>query len=200
MKLIAMVVVLFSAACATRADLASGLSPAAGDRWSYQKLNAYNGQLKAEVRYEVVDVANGHVEVAVGDRREHYPLRWSEFELVDGDRFIFPLPDTGKARVVALNPETQRALPITVYSRASGAEKVAVPAGEFDALKISREIYVDDRQWYKSQTVVRQFEWYAPSVSQPVVRENQASYRDLRRGRHDGWIEGDWNRWVLAGR
>jgi hypothetical protein len=200
MRLIVLTVALLVAACVTRGDLAPTAAPATGDRWSYQKLNAYNGQLKAEVRYEVVDVTNGHVEVAVGDRRERYPLRWSEFELVDGDRFIFPLPDTGKARVVALNPETQRILPITVYSRLSGSQKVAVPAGEFDARKISREIYVDDREWYKSQTVVRQREWYATSVSQPVMRESQASYRDLRRSRHDGLIEGDWNRWVLAGR
>ncbi|HET6756978.1 MAG TPA: hypothetical protein VFH21_05140, partial [Burkholderiales bacterium] len=123
---------------------------------------------------------------------------WSEFELVDGRHFVYPLPQDSKEKVVAFNPETRESLRVTIYSRVSGWEKVKVPAGEFDALKITRNIYVADGAWYKSQTTVRQSEWYAASAPQAVKRESQASYRDLRRSRLDGVIEGDWSRWLLT--
>lgn len=193
---------LLAASCAAVIERAPVSEARAGDRFTYQKLNAYNGNSRGEISYEALTADGEMAQLAVVEGKNRatrtYPLRWSEFELVDGRRFVYPLPQDHKERVIAFNPETRESIPVTVYSRVSGREKVKVPAGEFDALKISRNIYVDDRDWYKSQTTVRQSEWHAPATPQAVKRESQASYLDLRRSRHDGLIEGDWNRWLLT--
>jgi hypothetical protein len=173
----------------------------AGDRWTYRESNAYNGSPRGKTEYQIVatDEEGIRVEVSSDQARTTrvYPSRWSEFELVDGRRFIFAA-DGLERRAVAFNPETGQSIPITVYSRISGREKVSVPAGEFDAIRISRNIYVADREWYKSPTRIRQSEWYSPSVSPAVKRESRASYDDFRRSHHDGLIEGEWTRWELA--
>ena len=196
------VVALFSASCASQVALAPFETARVGDRWTYQESNAYNGTPIGKTDYRVLAGERDalRLEVVHGKSRvtQTYPSRWSEFELVDGRRFVFPLDETKGDEVIAINPETRESLAITVHERISGSEKIKVPAGEFDAFKISRNIYVDDAAWYKSQTRVRQSEWYTPSVAAAVKRESQASYRDLRRGRHDGLIEGDWTRWELV--
>jgi hypothetical protein len=192
------------ASCAAPVERAPVSEPQAGDRWTYQKLNAYNSNPKGEISYEALAVAADALKLEVAEAgrlaTRTYPIRWSQFELVDGRQFVYPLQqrEGRKESVIAFSPDTQQSIPVTVYSRVSGWEKVKVPAGEFDALKISRNIYVDDRDWYKNQTRVRQSEWYASSIAQPVKHESQASYWDLRRNRHGALIEGDWNRWVLT--
>lgn len=195
-------VVLLAASCAATFERAPVSELRAGDRFSYQKLNAYNGNSQGEIRYHALASEGATVQVEIAEEKSQatrsYPLRWSEFELVDGRHFVYPLPQDSKEKVVAFNPETRERLPVTIYTRVSAREKVKVPAGEFDALKVSRNIYVDDVDWYKSQTTVRQSEWYATEAPQAVKRESQASYRDLRRSRLDSVIEGDWSRWLLT--
>ncbi|MGH8771978.1 MAG: hypothetical protein ACREV2_12485, partial [Burkholderiales bacterium] len=158
---------LLAASCAAVVERAPVSEARAGDRFTYQKLNAYNGNSQGVVSYEALtaDGETMQLEVAEGKSRvtRTYPLRWSEFELVDGRQFVYPLPQAQKARVTAYSPKTQQRIPVTVYSRVSGREKVKVPAGEFDALKISRNLYVDDRDWYKSQSTVWQSVWYDPA-------------------------------------
>jgi hypothetical protein len=195
---------LLSASCASQHARVDTPAARAGDRWTYQESNAYNGIPTGKVDYRVLAGEGDALTLEVAhdkskSRVTHtYPPRWSEFELVDGRRFVFPLGTREGAAVIARSVETQESVPIKIYERVSGPEKVRVPAGEFDAVKIFRNIYVDDADWYKSQTSVRQSEWYAPSLAAAIKRESQASYRDLRRGRHDVLIEGDWTRWELV--
>ena len=52
-----------------------------------------------------------------------------------------------------------------------------VPAGEFDALKIERIVYLE--YWehaVRGRSVIREYEWYAPAAKQSVRREASSQY------------------------
>jgi hypothetical protein len=58
-----------------------------------------------------------------------------------------------------------------------GWERVKVPAGEFDALKVERRVFVG--YWesvIRGSSVIHEYEWYAPAVKWAVRREAMASY------------------------
>lgn len=58
--------------------------------------------------------------------------------------------------------------PVRIEGRVLGWEKIRVPAGEFDALKIERVVYLGDSGRYRTQTRRYETEWYAPAVRAPV--------------------------------
>jgi hypothetical protein len=57
---------------------------------------------------------------------------------------------------------------LRIEGRVIGWEKVRVPAGEFDALRIERTLYLGDSGRYRTQTRRYETEWYAPAVKGPV--------------------------------
>ncbi|MGH8726980.1 MAG: hypothetical protein ACREV9_02210 [Burkholderiales bacterium] len=194
-------VLLLVASCATAVERLPVPETQVGDRWTYQKLNAHNGNAAGTVNYEVLGLDGEAVRFQISDNKnvttQTWPRQWNQFELVDGRRFVY---DAGEVsgKTTAFNPATNEKVSIKIQTSFLGREKIRVPAGEFDTLKILRNIYIDDREWWKSQTRVRQISWHSPSAAQFVKQESQPSYFDLRRSRHDTLIEGDWNRWVLT--
>lgn len=196
-----LILVLCVASCATQVERVSLPEAKVGDRWTYQELNAHNGNVIGSFGYEVLALEGGAVRLQVSDSKnvstQTWPGHWNQFELVDGRRFVY---DAGEVngKTTAFNPATNEKVSIKVQTSFLGREKIRVPAGEFDTQKILRYIYVDDREWWKSQTRVRQISWYSPSAGQFVKQESQPSHFDLRRSKHDTLIEGDWSRWVLT--
>lgn len=201
------------AACAT-----PGTGPAsvglpalrAGDAWAYNRLNGYNGELEAVVKYEVAEVKGGTVQVRVfkngklaGSRT--YASGWNPLrgKLPDGTRvgfeppypaFPFPLVlgKSWKQSIVALAPAAGKRTRITVYGWVRGWERVKVPAGEFDALKVRRQAYLDDADWWRTATEIEETAWYAPGVGRFIKHEERSHYRELTHGRIPFVIRGDY--------
>jgi hypothetical protein len=65
-----------------------------------------------------------------------------------------------------------------LYGSVHGWEKVRVPAGEFDAIKIVRDLYLGDPEWRRSETRRTEFDWYAPEVKWIVKQEWAEEYQD----------------------
>lgn len=58
-----------------------------------------------------------------------------------------------------------------------GWERIKVPAGEFDAIKVKRIVYFDYLQPnVRGRSEILEFEWFAPAVKQSVRREASAWY------------------------
>jgi hypothetical protein len=72
-----------------------------------------------------------------------------------------------------------------------GAERVRVPAGEFDTVKIRRIIYSGDQQTSRAETRILEFEWYAPALGRGVRTETRSSWMESC-GRRTCEYRGDW--------
>jgi hypothetical protein len=109
---------------------------------------------------------------------------------------------------------TGQRFPVRVNGTALGWERIRVPAGEFDALKIKRVVYFDywETGW-RGFSDITELEWYAPTVKQSVRRDFSAMYLTMVYGdagtfglhrvgsRGDssgmGWVPDDWLIWEL---
>lgn len=183
-----------------------------GDSWTYQELNGYNRELKARFRQEVVE-ANGDTIVLriVGDQDGSVSTRaftkeWNflSHTASDGKKleysppfpaFAFPL-EPGKSwkhETFAADAATGKKTAIKVYGKVLGWERVKVPAGEFNAIKIQRQLYLDDHEWWRSGTRILEFDWYAPEVKQIVKHQDDSEYTDKTKGRRSMLVRGDIN-------
>lgn len=82
-----------------------------------------------------------------------------------------------------------------VYGDVTGWQRVTVPAGTFDTLRIERNIYLGDWDYMRSQTYITETDWYAPSIGRIVRHEESSGYRNYASsGPHsdDDWIRNDW--------
>ncbi|MBA2350572.1 MAG: DUF3108 domain-containing protein [Pseudomonadota bacterium] len=175
------------AACASttpHGELVPAPAPDPNAVWSYQVINAYNGleagQLRSTEGWGLLgDTLINRVEYAYPEPAYSFPLQagrnWTMNTTVTADKRTFPA---------------------TVRGQALGWERIKVPAGEFDTLKIRRQVYLEDDEWWRSGTEVYEIEWYAPELRQIVRRETRSEYRDVARGRDPfggNVIKGDWN-------
>jgi hypothetical protein len=167
---------------------------AAGDNWTYRVRDGFTGLPRGDQRHEVVRVGGDRVEVAgaveLGDGSQVYDREWNWLRRPATDlqtfeyspayqAFSFPLTagKTWRSQATATDPRDGRRFPVKIEGRVLGWERVRVPAGEFDALKIERRVYIG--YWestYRGQSVIQEHEWYAPSVKWAVKREAMASY------------------------
>jgi hypothetical protein len=214
MRLLLPLLAMLVAGCATPRD-ASISAPVVrpGETWTYRQVNAYSGQPLGTIRYEIVgaEPASGRLfrdgelyGESAGSSRERYWLHGSADYAYFRDFLppfaAFPFPvSSGKGWThhwQAHHPATGDPLSIKSYSRAGDWEQVSVPAGQFEALKIVRHLYVDEGEWWKSPTHVVQIDWYAPEANGVVQRVHDSEYFDYRRER-DMHIKGDRIRWEL---
>jgi hypothetical protein len=149
---------------------------------------------RPDQRHEVTRVAADRVEVAgaveYGDGSQVYNREWNwlrrpatdlpTFEYSPAyEAFSFPLTagKTWRAQATATDPRSGRRFPVKIDGRVLGWERVQVPAGEFDALKIERRVYIGySESPYRGGSVIQEYEWYAPAVKWAVKRESMASY------------------------
>lgn len=167
-----------------------------GDTWTYRVRDAYTGLPRGEQSYRVIEVSDGRVRVAAlhDDARQQeeqlYDRNWNwlrrpatnlqSFEYRPAyPAFDFPLA-AGKrwsARVIATDPKDGRRFPVNVQAVVLGWERVKVPAGEFDALKIQRMVFFD--YWelgIRGRSEIIEHDWYAPAIRQVVRREASSQY------------------------
>jgi len=184
---------------------ASVAAPAisAGDSWTYQVRDGFTGLPRPEQRHEVIRVGGGRIEVAGnverGDGRQVYDGEWNWLRRPATDlqtfeyqpayqAYAFPLAPgkTWRSESVATDPRDGRRFPVKIEARVLGWERVRVPAGEFDALKIERRVSIAYWEYMtRGGSDIKEYDWYAPSVKWVVKREAQALYLSYT-GMHAG--------------
>ncbi len=214
-KLFTTLVLAVSAALSTGAIAAA---PAAADTYAYRVTNGYNGEVAGEVTYRIEKRAANRVSVAVattasvmGEERTelydregnglHHPLTNRGY-LVDYEfaaaypAYQFPL-ETGKSwsiRVMATVPATQQRRSVRVDAEVLGPERVTVPAGTFDTIKIRRVVYPGDADPPRNETQIVEHDWYAPALGRTVRSVTRSGYLDQSMGgKAPLWVSGDWN-------
>ena len=206
---------------------AGAAAPVAGETFVYRVSNGYNKIVLGKIEYRVDKVDAGRVAVSVttdvpalgGARSEVYDSdgNWLRHALTNRDQPVdyefappyvaYALPlDTGKSwsvRVNATNPVTGQRNSVRVDGDVVGAERITVPAGSFDTLKIRRNVYAGDRGTFTLETTIYETEWYAPALGRAVRMETKSDYLDSSRSRGGAFgggliVNGDWNVFELA--
>jgi hypothetical protein len=169
-------------------------SIAAGDSWTYRVRDGFTSLPRGDQRHEVTRVAADRIEIAGmverGDGIQVYDREWNWLRRPATDlqtfeyspayqAFAFPLTPgkTWRSEATATDPGDGRRFPVRIEGRVLGWERVKVPAGEFDALKIERRVFIG--YWehaLRGNSVIQEHEWYAPSVKWAVKREAMASF------------------------
>jgi hypothetical protein len=177
-------------------------APAAGDHWSYRVINGYNGEVRGSVRYRVERIDAAGVAVAVTSdtpalgaaRSEIYTPEgnWVKHALINHDQpveyqfaqpypaYVFPL-DSGQSwsqRVDATRATGGRRASVRVDGEVVGTERVTVPAGSYDTIKVKRRIYAGDFDGSRSETNITETEWYAPALGRAVRAEVNSNFMD----------------------
>ncbi|MGH8719680.1 MAG: hypothetical protein ACREV0_12185 [Burkholderiales bacterium] len=170
----------------------------AGDEWVYNELDGYNKRLRAVRRYEVAakDEAGIRVRVTAGesDSDAAYTAEWNPLIAATAygvafkyspayPAYMFPLEvgKTWRIETTAIDPASGRKIPLKIHAKVVGRERIKVAAGEFDTLKIVREVYAADSEWWRSATRIRETEWYSPKVQRTVRQRWGSEYYDETR-------------------
>jgi hypothetical protein len=101
------------------------------------------------------------------------PLRALPFPLVPGA--------TLRQDVIALTGSRARA--VVMRLRVGGWERIAVPAGIFDALRVDRDLWLGDHDFHRTETRRIETDWYAPEIGALVRCSEDSAHQDLLAGR-----------------
>ena len=167
---------------------------AAGNNWTYRVRDGFTGLSRPDQHHEVVSASGGRIEVAGnverGDGKQIYDRDWNWLRRPATDlqtfeyqpayqAYAFPLTPgkTWHSETIATDPRDGRRFPVKIDARVLGWERVRVPAGEFDALKIERRVSIGYWEYStRGGSMIREYDWYAPSVKWAVKREAEAMY------------------------
>ena len=176
-----------------------------GDRWVYHGDDGFRVKTEWDETHEVTAIgadgiaarialkggvdltrmelwsAPGQVKVgAVYDnttRRFEEPLQRHDFPLAAGKVW--------NQWVWNFNEFTKERGQINRYVNVSGWEKVATPAGTFDAIKMQVLMRLDDETFWRFATTCNYTAWYAPAAKAIVREERRAQYVE-KSGEHGG--------------
>lgn len=192
---------LWVAACDSAAVDEGVAAPqlAVGDHWQYKVTDnlrrGATSQLDAEViavtgraariRYEQTD-ASGSTEwidevdgkggLRTGSLYREPPRPFNPPAQV----LAFPLDKdkTWRQVIDTLRKDTELKDQILIYGRVDGPDATTVPAGRFDAVYVYRAVQLDDEEFWRTRTSLRDLIWYAPQVKAPVRERHDASYTE----------------------
>lgn len=202
-------------------DAPAAVEPAAvkvGDFWEYALRDAYTGFDRGLWRYAVTHVDANRIVVDVmhdGERVDSYVYApgWNGLEhpLTNLQRFRYspPFPayayplapgKTWYTIVDATDPATGQTYRVHIRGKVLGWERVRVPAGEFDALKVERYVYAGNFDSFRSQETIIETDWYVPALRRAARMEGSSEHFDssMGGGGDDGdgeypmRIRGDW--------
>lgn len=222
--LCALALLALTTGCATEpvhvpTNVPASVAPAqvkVGDFWEYRVTDAYTGFDRGLHRYEVSHVAPDRIVVDVtqdGKRVDAlvYAPGWNGLEhpLTNLQRFryapafpayAYPLAP-GKRWYTVVNATdavTQRQYRVHTRGKVVGWERIKVPAGEFDALKIERQVFAGNSTAMLSQEEITETDWYVPALNRTARSEGHSQHFDNSRGGGNGGgeyplrIRGDW--------
>ncbi|HYF57901.1 MAG TPA: hypothetical protein VEA81_02975 [Burkholderiaceae bacterium] len=199
------------------ADPLPPVSPAAGDRWRYRLVDRYNG---ASIGEAAVEVASASPELALridaGERRgvleERYVDPWTAVveSVFDGPvayETPVPLVPPGLRTGASVRTVTRWRSPFAPFPlawqqtvTARRWERVTVPAGTFDALRVERLIWFQHPDPFRNASERTDILWYAPEAGRWVRREWTGDYLPtggIGRGQR---MREDWVIWELVAR
>jgi hypothetical protein len=219
----------FAACAAALAGLAApaAAAPSVGDAYVYRLVNGYNKEVRGQLLQEVTSAGPSGVTYSItpdsatagaahtvvvtpeGNWLRH--LVESHGEKVEYifatayPAYVFPL-DTGKTwslRVKATAPAFERNpnRSVRVDAKVLGVERIRVPAGEYETIKVQRRTYPGDQEYTVQETQVVELDWYAPALGRAVRTERKSWYLDLKACTGDGGgcgFRGDWDIYELA--
>lgn len=187
-----------------------------GDYWEYAVRDAYTGFDRGVHRYQVSHADPERVVVDVfrdGERVDSrvYTAGWNGLEhpLPNLQRFrydpafpayVYPL-EPGRSWytvVTATDPQTRARYRVHTRGQVVGWERIRVPAGEFDALRIQRQVFAGNSDARRSQETITETDWYVPRLKRAARTQASSEHFDNSQGGGDGGgeyplrIRGDW--------
>lgn len=168
-----------------------------GDRWVYRVRSGWYTPLLYDETRTVTAVGPDGITVAVALRGEQVNVdrveRWAAAgKVVQGtlfdietrrfreplDRYRFPLQSgaTWSQWIGNYNELTQREGAINHHVRVGRIERVATPAGTFDAIRMQVIMRLDDEEFWRWPTDCYYTVWYAPEVKATVREMRRADY------------------------
>jgi hypothetical protein len=193
--------------------------PAVGDTAVYRLVNGYNQQVRGLLENRVDKVDASGITVTVTPDSPHAGSSVTKLFTKDGNwlrhpveshgakvmykfstaypAYVYPL-EPGQAwsvRVKATVPGETRARSVRVDGKVLQSERIRVPAGEFDTVKIRRLVYPGDPNYDQMETQIIEFEWYSPQLKRAVRIERRSEWIDPGRcGMITGCdFHGDWD-------
>jgi hypothetical protein len=204
------IVLAIAAIALTAASSAAPAQIKPGDSWTFEARNGYNKKVLTTYRVDVTSVSDSGINVDVADGRtgtiaqEKFTTHWDPIaaDWPTGQFYEFTpaypeYPDRLEPGVkwqgatTARDPATGRKMKMTSYGTVIGRERIHVPAGDFDAIKISRETVLEDADFWRLRTHVIDYEWYVPALGRAVKRDTHSSFLESM-GRHPVEHAGDW--------
>ena len=190
----------------TPADGASASAPQVkpGDYWEYAVRDGWTQLPRGIYRYEVTRADAGGVLVQLTHEGRLldtlvYAPGWNgrELPLTNTQRFryeptypayAYPLEPGKTWRNVLRSTDvaTGRTYNTHVHGRVLGWERVRVPAGEFDALKVQRSVFAGNMEGTRTQEEISETDWYVPSVRRAVRTQTNSQHFDTNGGGDEG--------------
>ena len=217
-------VLLLAAGCATPLSQTPPAGMAAqvaapdirvGDDWKYSLHDGYTRLPRGTLEYSVSAVQGDTVTVALRhegrESTERYTRDWNwrERPMTNLQNFRYepaypalPFPLVAGKRwqtfVQATDPATGRVNRVRIDGVVLGWERVKVPAGEFDALKVRRLVYAGNQDHFLTEEQIAEVDWYAPKLGRVVKHVSSSGHYDTRIGCGDTggcsqWVANDWN-------
>jgi hypothetical protein len=179
---------------ASPADTPAFRPAALGQSWTYQKINTYNSQLVATEHEEVVALEPRIVLSRKTDAGVQLPAeqhnQWGQvvrdpaWDVVHN--YEEPIPLWPQSLVIgsssSLNTHyrldnSSIRLSINVYTAVKAWEKVILPSGQFNALRLEKWIRIQHHDVSRVETVRRDTVWLVPEIGRWAAREISGQYR-----------------------
>jgi hypothetical protein len=201
-----------------------GAAPAAGDSYVYRLVNGYNKEVRGQVHYKVDKTDSSSVTVSVAPDSSSAGAARTEIYTQEGNwllhpveshgskvdyrfataypAYVFPL-DAGKSWSVRVKADVEgagKARTVRVDGKVLGTERVRVPAGEFNAVKVQRRVYSGDGTSSQTETVITETDWYVPALGRSVRTERKSKWQEPSRCTRGAGCEfnGDWDVYELV--
>src|SRR5574343_354988 len=186
-------------------------APALGQRWTYRVFNAYNGEQLDTVQEEITSLAPITLSRQSARRGDLPPAIqaawgllkqdpvWDNVQTSDTPLPIWPSPlQVGATQAIdtAYRAGTSSfRLWLSVQSRVSAFERVTLPSGEFDTVRIDKFIRLSHSDSSRQNFTRTDTLWLAPAIGRWVARETNGE--DWTSGRRPNQYREDHLRWEL---
>jgi hypothetical protein len=171
---------------------------AVGDHWQYRVTDNLRRGRVSELDAEVLAVSGNSAQVRLAVSDNAGRAEW--VDEIEGGSLIrgmlwregtrpfnppvqllaFPLNDgkTWRQTIDTIHPDTEIRDQILVYGQVDGRKTANVPAGAYDSVYVYRTLQLDDRDFWRTRTTVRDMVWYSPEVKAPVRQSREAEYTE----------------------
>jgi hypothetical protein len=188
-----------------------------GEAWRYTAHDGYTGLPRGTLDYRIVSVQDDIINVEVRhDNRdwiERYTKDWNwrERPMTNLQNFRYdppyaalPFPLSAGKRwqtyVRATDPATGRTNRVRIDGEVLGWERIELPAGAFDALKVRRYVYAGNAEFFKTEERITEYDWYVPQLGIVARSETLSEHMDNSKSCKGqcNRIKGDWTVVELA--